>query len=112
MSGHERRRHQRYSLQLTIQLVRGGEVLSANIVNASASGCLLQCTVPLEPGEVVSGSIPEMMIPEARLRVLRCLAGDNGYMVAMCFEAAAAHEPTLARISDEQREADPQGWLN
>ncbi|MDY7230643.1 PilZ domain-containing protein [Hyalangium rubrum] len=113
MSEHERRRHQRYTLQLTIRLVRGGQELTADIVNASASGCLLQVAVPLEPGEVLSGSIPEMMIPEAKLRVLRCLSGATGYMVATCFETLAAHEPAIARMSDDLREADPKGgWLN
>jgi hypothetical protein len=104
MSEQDRRRHHRYSLRLSTRLQRGSEQIKADIVNASASGCLLQVPVPMEPGELLGASIPELMIPEARLRVLRCQASPTGYMVATRFESLAADEPTLARLSNDQNE--------
>ncbi len=104
MSEQERRRHHRYSLRLSTRLQRGSEQLKADIINASASGCLLQVPVPLEPGEVLGASIPELMIPEAKLQVVRCQAGPSGYLVATRFDSSAADEPSIARFSNGQHE--------
>lgn len=116
MSEHERRRHHRYPLRLPIKLRRGSEELSADIVNASQSGCLLIVPSPLEPGEVLGVNIPELMMPETKLHVLRCLPsppGTPGYMVATCFESAEANETTLAEISGKQSEPGTQDdWVN
>jgi hypothetical protein len=107
VSQHERRRHQRYTLRLAIKLHRGTEELKADIVNASASGCLLLMAVPLQAGELLEVSIPELNIPRARLRVVRSDATPAGHMVATCFEALLADEPSISRLSEKQ-EADPK----
>jgi hypothetical protein len=107
VSQDDRRRHRRYPLRLGIKVHRGGEQLSANIVNASASGCLLLMTVPLLPGEVLDVSIPEMMLPRARLKVVRSDPTPTGYMVATSFEAMLADEPSISQLSEKQG-ADPK----
>lgn len=113
MTDNERRRHQRYALRLTIQLRRGDEVLSADIINASKSGCLVLVAVPLAPGEVLRASIPEMRIPETRLLVLRCQAdASGGYTVALHFEPESADERSLARLSGEQWANAHRKWLS
>jgi hypothetical protein len=89
---------------LTTRLQRGSEQLKADIVNASASGCLIQVAVPLEPGELLRASIPELMIPEAQLQVIRCQASPSGYLVATRFESLTADESSIARISNGQGE--------
>jgi hypothetical protein len=103
----DRRKHRRYPLRLAIKVHRGSEQLSANIVNASASGCLLLMTVPLESGEVLDVSIPEMMLPKARLKVVRSDANPGGYMVATAFEALLADEPSISQLAQKQG-ADPE----
>ena len=35
----------------------------ADIINASVSGCLLQMAIPLEPGEALEVSIPQLNMP-------------------------------------------------
>ena len=115
MSEQDRRRHQRYSLRLPITVRRGAEELSAEIVNASQSGCLLLVPSPLEAGEVLRVNIPELMMPETRLQVLRCHPSPpdlTGYMVATCFEAASANESTLAEMSDKQKDPALDDWVN
>jgi hypothetical protein len=107
VSHDDRRRHRRYPLRLGIQVHRGGEALAANVVNASASGCLLLMTVPLQQGEVLDVSIPEMMLPRARLKVVRCDPNPAGYMVATAFEQLLADEPSISQLS-EKHEADPK----
>lgn len=112
MTDNERRRHHRYALRLTIQLRRGDEVLSADIINASKSGCLVLVAVPLAPGEVLRASIPEMRIPETRLLVLRCQADVSGYTVALNFEPESADERSLERLSGEQWANAHRKWLS
>lgn len=109
----ERRRHRRYPLRLAIKLHRGDVVLDADIINASASGCLLLCSTPLEAGQTLEASIPELLIPRTRLHILRCQSTPSGYMVAAYFDAAMGDENTIAWISDEQY-ATPlrPRWLN
>ncbi|MBN1207151.1 MAG: PilZ domain-containing protein [Myxococcaceae bacterium] len=107
MSQHERRRHPRYTLRLAIKLHRGSEQLDASIVNASASGCLLMTALPLQAGELLEVSIPELNLPRARLRVLRCDSTASGHMVATCFEELLADEPSISRLAEKQ-EADPK----
>ena len=102
MSHDDRRRHRRYPLRLAIKVHRGSEQLSANIVNASASGCLLLMTVPLQPGEVLDVSIPEMMLPRARLRVVRSDINPGGYMVATSFDSLLADEPSISQLAGTQ----------
>ena len=58
MSQHERRRHQRYPLRLAIKVHCRGEQMDADIINASASGCLLQMATPLNPGETLDVTSP------------------------------------------------------
>ncbi|WP_224244644.1 PilZ domain-containing protein [Hyalangium gracile] len=109
----ERRRHQRYDLRLPIKLHRGDEVLEANILNASKSGCLLLCSTPLEPGGHIETSIPELSLPQTRLHVVRCQSTPMGYTIAAYFEAAAADETAIARLADEQKaELAHLRWLN
>lgn len=107
MSQHERRRHQRYPLRLAIKVHWRGEVLAADIINASASGCLLQMSVPLEPGEVLEVTIPELKMPKTRLTVVRSESTTLGYMVATHFEQLA-DEPAISQFSAGPR-GDPQG---
>ncbi|HYH94560.1 PilZ domain-containing protein [Hyalangium sp.] len=109
----ERRRHRRYPLRLAIKLHCGGEVLDADIINASASGCLLLSQEPLEPGQLIEASIPELLIPRTRLHILRCQATRTGYVVAANFDAAMNDESPIAWLSDEQQ-TGPAGprWLN
>lgn len=102
-SEHERRRHQRYPLRLVIKIHRGDEVLEADIINASASGCLLLCASPLEPGGHLETSIPELSLPQTRLHVLRCQSTPTGYTIAAYFDSAVADEASLARLAEEQR---------
>lgn len=102
MSHDDRRRHRRYPLRLAIQVHRGSEQLSANIVNASVSGCLLLMSVELPAGELLDVSIPEMMLPKARLKVVRSDASPGGYMVATAFEALLADEPSISQLAHTQ----------
>lgn len=112
MFEHERRRHHRFTLRLCVLLRRGDVQLSAEIINASQSGCLLLVGHPLEPGEVLGASLPELQVPEARLRVLRCHADPLGYLVATCFESLSADEASIARLSAEQQLAGTKKhWL-
>jgi hypothetical protein len=104
---YERRRHPRYLLRLPIQLRRGDEVLSAHVVNASAGGCLMQLETPLTPGEVVTVTIPELRIPEARLVVLRCDLTRLGYLVATYFEVALVDERFLREASEATSGGQP-----
>ncbi len=109
----ERRRHRRYPLRLAIKLHRGDEVLDADIINASASGCLLLSPTPLEPGQSLEASIPELLIPRTRLHILRCQSTPSGYMVAAYFDAAMTDDAPLAWLSDDrQPEPPPPRWLN
>lgn len=101
MSQHERRRHQRYPLRLAIKVYRRGEVLPAEIINASASGCLLQMSVPLEQGETLEVAIPELKMPKTRLIVVRTEQTSLGYMVATSFDQLA-DEPSISRLSSGQ----------
>jgi PilZ domain len=104
---HERRRHPRYLLRLPIQLQRGEELLSAYVVNASAGGCLMQLQEPLTPGEVVTVTIPELRVPEARLVVLRCDITRLGYMVATYFEVVLIDERFLREASEAASGGQP-----
>lgn len=109
----DRRRHRRYPLRLAIKLHRGNEGMDADIINASTNGCLLLSSVPLEPGEVLEASIPDLLIPRTRLHILRCQSTPSGYMVAACFDAAVADEPSIARLADEHHGArNKPRWLN
>ncbi|WP_224361535.1 PilZ domain-containing protein [Hyalangium versicolor] len=109
----ERRRHRRYPLRLAIKLHRGDEVLDADIINASASGCLLLSATPLEAGQTLEASIPELLIPRTRLHILRCQSTPSGYMVAAYFDAAMGDEAAIAWLSDEQHLANgTPRWLN
>jgi hypothetical protein len=98
----ERRMHARYPLRLAIRLRRGAEELDAEIVNASVGGCLLLLAFPLEPGEVVEVTIPELRIPRARLRVVRCMPASPGFSVATSFEAPAVTDSALERLSSHE----------
>jgi hypothetical protein len=100
MFQHERRRHSRYYLSLAVRLHRGAQELRADIVNASAGGCLLRVAEPLPQGEVFEVSMPELNIPRARLLVLRSDAAGAGYLVATCFEDLLADERPLRHFSD------------
>lgn len=100
MFKHERRRHPRYTLSLNVRLHRAGQSLSAEIVNASAGGCLLRVPEPLPQGEVFEVSIPELNVPRARLLVLRSDATGPFYLVATCFEDLLADEASLRLFSD------------
>jgi hypothetical protein len=82
----ERRRHPRYYLRLGVRLQRGTQELSAEVVNASAGGCLLRVPEPLIQGEVLEVTIPSMSIPPARLLVLRSDLAGLHYLVATCFD--------------------------
>lgn len=101
MSEHERRRHRRYPLRLTIKVHRGSEELSADIINASVSGCLLLTQAAMQSGELLEVSIPEMMLPRARLKVVRSESTPTGYMVATCFETLMADEPSISQLSEK-----------
>ena len=109
----ERRRHPRYPLRLAIKLHRGDEILDADIINASASGCLLLSPTPLESGQTLEASIPELLIPRTRLHILRCQSTPSGYMVAAYFDAAMTDESAIAWLSDENQPASSKArWLN
>lgn len=110
-SENERRLHPRYPLRLAVELRRGGQELGAHIINASKGGCLLLLGLPLEPGEIVEASIPELMLSRARLRVLRCQSEPSGYTVATCFEPAAVSNDPLVQGSAEQSSSGTP-WLN
>jgi hypothetical protein len=98
----ERRRHRRYPLRLAVKLHQEHEVLDADIINASNNGCLLLSRHPLEPGQQIEASIPELMIPRTWLHIVRCQATPSGYMIAACFEAAMSDETHVAWSSDEK----------
>ncbi len=109
MSQHERRRHQRYPLRLAIKVHCRGEQMDADIINASASGCLLQMSVALNAGEALDVSIPQLNMPKARLIVVRSESTTLGFTVATRFDVGlAADEPTLSRLATETP-GDPQG---
>lgn len=109
---HERRRHPRYLVRLPIRLHRGNEELRASIVNASAGGCLLQLAIPLEPGEVLEVSIPELKMPRVLLIVLRCESAPHGYMVATRFDELMADEASLRQLAGEQQNASKSQLLH
>lgn len=109
----ERRRHRRYPLRLAIKLHGAHHVLDADIINASASGCLLLSREPVEPGQVIEASIPELLIPRTRLHILRCQATPTGYIIAAHFDTALGDEFSLAWLSEEQSsEPVVPRWLN
>jgi hypothetical protein len=98
---------------LAIKLHRGNEVLAADIINASASGCLLLSSSPLEPGMVLEASIPELLIPRTRLHILRCHSTPSGYIVAAYFDAAMTEESQFAQLAGEQQTSLAHlRWLN
>ena len=100
-------------MRLAIKLHRGDEVLDAAIINASTSGCLLLSAEPLEPGQQLEASIPELLIPRTRLHILRCQATPSGYVVAAYFDAALSDEAPIVWLSDEQQPAPAAPrWLN
>jgi hypothetical protein len=99
----DRRRHQRYPLRLAIKVRCRGQEIPADIINASASGCLLQMGIALEQGEVLDVSIPQLNMPKARLMVVRSESTSSGYVVATCFEAQLADEPVISRLSTGQK---------
>ena len=107
MSEHERRRHPRYVLHLPVTLHCGGRQLSADVVNASAGGCLLQLSEPLAPGELFEASIPMLQIPTTRMIVVRCHAAQSGYMVAAHFESLLAEDSLIRKLSDDQQSSKP-----
>jgi hypothetical protein len=109
----ERRRHRRYPLRLAIKLHGAHEALDADIINASASGCLLLSREPVEPGQTIEASIPELLIPRTRLHILRCQATPAGYIIAAHFDTVLGDETSLAWLSEEQS-AEPAvpRWLN
>ena len=108
MSQHERRRHPRYLLHLPITLHCGGKELKAEVINASAGGCLLRMSEPLSPGDALEASIPELTIPRTRLIVVRCQSTPPGYMVAMSFEALLADDAVIRQLShDRHGPTDP-----
>lgn len=108
----ERRRHPRYHLRLGVRLHRGNQELSAEIINASAGGCLLRVPEPLHQGEVLEVSIPALSIPPTRLFVLRSDAVGPRYLVATCFEGPLADETPLRRSSDGQAGGPAPTLLN
>jgi PilZ domain len=109
----ERRRQRRYPLRLAVKLHQEHEVLDADIINASSNGCLLLSRYPLEPGQQIEASIPELMIPRTWLHIVRCQATPSGYMIAACFDEAAGEESSFAWFSDDLQPgpAKPH-WLN
>ena len=98
-SAQERRRHQRYPLQLSVTVRRGMQVQDAQVVNASTGGCLILSPVAFEVGEQVTVSIPEMHIPEARLYVVRAQQQGTEWLLGMCFEATLLDEALLEELS-------------
>ena len=98
----ERRQHRRYPLRLAIKLHCSHAVLDADIINASASGCLLLSREPVEPGQIIEASIPELLIPRTRLHILRCQATPSGYVIAAHFDTAIGDEFSMAWLSEEQ----------
>jgi hypothetical protein len=112
MFEHERRRHRRYYLSLSVKLHRGAQELSAQIVNASAGGCLLRVPEPLPQGEVFEVSIPELKIPRGRLLVLRSDAADLGYLVATCFDSPLADEMPLRQFPSGHSGSTPGSTLH
>ena len=111
MSFHpDQRRDRRYPLRLAIKLHRGNEGMDAAILDASANGCLLVSSAPLQPGEVLEASIPELLIPRTRLHVIRCQSTPSGFMVAACFDASMADKPSIAWLVDESQEAPRRPW--
>lgn len=104
-SNYERRRHRRYPLQLAIRIHRGRQVMAAEVINASISGCMLLVQLPLQEGEVLETSIPQLQLLQARLQVLRCHKTAMGYTVATHFESEAPDEAVIARASDELLES-------
>jgi hypothetical protein len=108
VSQQERRRHQRYPLRLAIKVICRGQEMTADIINASASGCLLQMSLSMEPGESLEVSIPQLNMPKARLIVVRSESTSSGFMVATCFEEQMADEPSISRLSTEPP-GNPEG---
>ncbi|WP_224361921.1 PilZ domain-containing protein [Hyalangium versicolor] len=99
MSQQERRKHARYLLHLPIRLHCEGRELKADVINASAGGCLLRMSEPLAPGDVLEASIPELKIPRTRLIVVRCHADPSGYLVATYFEATLADDAAIRQFA-------------
>lgn len=112
-SAHERRRHQRYPLRLSVTLRRGTQVQDAQVVNASTGGCLVVSPVSFEMGEQVTASIPAMNIPEARLYVVRAQQQGTEWLLGMCFEASLLDEALLEELSRQfQLYVKPQNPSN
>lgn len=109
----ERRRPRLQPLRLAIKLHQGAKVLDADIINASNNGCLLLSRHPLEPGQQLEASIPELMIPRTWLHIVHCQATPTGYLISACFEAALNDEPHLAWSSEGvQPAAGTRQWRN
>ncbi len=112
--GNERRQHRRYPLRLAVKLHQEHEVLDADIINASNNGCLLLSRHPLEPGQQVEASIPELMIPRTWLHIVRCQATPSGYMIAACFNEETGEDSVIAWLSSDDLQPGPNKahWLN
>lgn len=108
MSEHERRRHRRYPLRMSVQLLRGDQKIEALVVNASVGGCLLLLQIPLEVGEKLVIHLPQLHQPSARLHVLRTQRTQEEWVVATCFETALADEEALARLAQQFQLAAPE----
>jgi hypothetical protein len=88
-------------------------VLDAAILDASPNSCLMVSSVPLEAGEVLEASIPELLIPRSKLHVIRCSATPSGYMVAACFETLLEEDkPSFTWSAEEPQAARQASLLN
>lgn len=109
----ERRRQRRHPLRLAIKLHQEHEVLDADIINASNNGCLLLSRHPLEPGQQLEASIPELMIPRTWLHIVHSQATPSGYLIAACFDEVAGEQSPIPWLSGGvQPGAAGSRWMN
>lgn len=105
MSQHERRRHRRFRVRLSVHFLRGEAEVAGEIFNISRSGCLLVTTVALKPGERVEIHVPSLGRPPQFFDVIRTRPVGPWFAVATAFSPELPDEAQLEELT--RREPAP-----
>ncbi|MBM7116749.1 PilZ domain-containing protein [Archangium primigenium] len=96
---HERRRFRRYPLRMRARVRHEAQEVDADVLNASLGGCLLVAHLNVSAGATIEVSIPQLQVPPTAMCVVRCAPTEGGFLIATCFEAPLADEPSLAQAA-------------
>ena len=99
----ERRRHSRFTVNVTVDVARGGSEAAGIMSNISEGGAFIQLAVRLPAGTRVSVSVPRAGAAPMALPALVCRVALNGVGVAW----EECDEPRQRLIDELVAEADP-----